>query len=579
MTMTNPPASARVVLRAKWQMMDNAIRSIRSHLWIHVAAGLFTVALLVGFGGVLFWEMFRYLLDLEPFGAPLMERLVAIVLLAFFSMLTFSNLIITLTTTYISKETEFLLGFPFSFRSVFAVKLVESVFYSSWAFVLLSLPLFTAYGIAKHAHPGFYPAAVILGIPFLVIPAALGALITMLLSAYLPAKRARTYSVGLLLAALVLTGGIVRMMGLRRLLTGAESQDFEQIMSILSVGSMPLLPNYWLSRGMQAASVGDWADAGYWFLVLASTAAFTVQICLWLVPALYYRGWSMAKEGASATSTVGGWSPFPLLDRLVTPFTPPIRALVGKDIRTFWRDPSQWSQLVILFGLLVIYVANIRGLTRQLGVLENYLRQWPTILSFFNLGATSFVICILTTRFIYPMLSLEGKQYWVVGLAPFPKRKLIYEKYAICMSASVILAFILIALSNYMLRIKPALGVMGLVTISAMSCGLTSLAVGLGAIFPDFRQDNPARIANGLGGTINIVLSLFYIGGTIALELPPAFVMVHHLDMGAPLETALWITWQVTWPFILGIIALHAAVIYFPMRIGLRRWDNLEFHL
>jgi len=577
--MSTGSANAKTVLLAKWRMLDNVIRGIRSHLWIHVGAGLFTMALLVVFGGILFWEMFRYLLTLEPFGEPLMERLVGIVLLAFFSMLTFSNLIITLTTTYISKETEFLLGYPFSYRSVFTVKLVESVFYSSWAFVLLSVPLFTAYGIAKHANIAFYPLAVLLGIPFLVIPAALGALITMLLSAYLPAKRARTFSVGLLLAALVLTGGIVRMMGLRKLISGAENQDFTQIMAVLNVGTLPLLPNYWLSRGMQAAARGHLRDVAYWFLVLSSTAAFLVQLCLWLVPVLYYRGWSMAKEGASTTSTTSGWSPFPMLDRWMKAFTPPVRALLGKDLRTFWRDPSQWSQLVILFGLLIIYIANIRGLTKQLGVLESYFKQWPTILSFFNLGATCFVICILTTRFIYPMLSLEGKQYWVVGLAPFPKQKLIWEKYGLCLGVAAALAMVLIAMSNYMLRVKPELGVLGLVTVLVLACGLTSLAVGLGAIFPDFRQDNPARIANGLGGTMNIVLSLFYIGATIALELPLAFVMMHYLDSGASTATAIAAACRVMWPCLIGLAGLSALVIYLPMRIGIRRWENLEFHL
>lgn len=569
----------RIILNAKWRMLDNIIRSIRSHLWIHVAAGLFTLVLLTGFGGVLFWEMFHYLLTLEPFGPPLMERLLGIVLLAFFSMLTFSNLIITLTTTYISKETEFLLGYPLPFQAVFSVKLAESVFYSSWAFILLSIPLFTAYGLSKHAHLGFYPFALLLGFPFLVIPAGLGALVTMLLSAYLPARRARVYSVGLLIAALVITGGLVRLMGLRSLLRSADVNDFSQIMNMLGAGNVPLLPNYWLARGMQAASAGRWLESGYWWLMLASTAAMIVQVCLWLVPPLYYRGWSLAKEGASAATTVAGWSPFPVLDRLTGPFTRPVRALIGKDLRTFWRDPSQWTQLVILFGLLIIYVANIRGLTRELAALENYFKQWPTVLSFFNLGATCFVVCILTTRFIYPMLSLEGKQYWVVGLAPFPKRKLIWEKYGLCLTVAVGLAVLLIVFSNHMLRVRPSLAWISVATVLVMGFGLTSLAVGLGASFPDFRQDNPARIANGLGGTANIVLSLFYIGAIIGLELPPTFVLMQRLDKGLSFAGAAAEAFRVMWPCFIGLVGLNALVILLPMRIGIRRWENLEFHL
>src|SRR5690606_35232892 len=153
-----------------------------------------------------------------------------------------------------------------------------------------------------------------------------------------------------------------------------------------------------------------------------------------------------------------------------------------------------------------------RGLTGKLSVLENFFKDWPVFLSLFNLGATCFVICILTTLFIDPMLSLEVKQYWVVGLAPFRQLYLVWDTVFICASVSVVLAVVLIAFTKSRLQVGPALGWVGLVTVVLLSLGLTSLAVGLGAIFPDFRQDNPARIANGVGGTMNIVLSLFYVG-------------------------------------------------------------------
>jgi ABC-2 type transport system permease protein len=218
-------------------------------------------------------------------------------------------------------------------------------------------------------------------------------------------------------------------------------------------------------------------------------------------------------------------------------------------------------------------------LTRELAALEHYFRQWPTILSFFNLGATCFVVCILTTRFIYPMLSLEGKQYWVVGLAPFPKRKLIWEKYGLCLTVAVGLAVMLIMFSNYMLRVRPTMGWISVTTVLMMGVGLTSLAVGLGASFPDFRQDNPARIANGLGGTANIVLSLFYIAANIGLELPPTFVLMQRLDDGFALKHAATEAFRVMWPCFIGFLVLNWLVVYLPMRIGIRRWENLEFQL
>lgn len=563
--------------------MDNFVREIRSHLWIHVAAGLFALVMVLTGGLGFFFMLFRFLLQQDPFGPPLMERLVGVVLLAFFSMLVFSNLIITLTTTYISRETEFLMAFPVRFGSLFAVKLVESCVYSSWAFALLSLPLFAAYGAAKHAPAGFYPAAIVLGIPFLVIPAAVGAMVTMVLSACLPARRARVYAMALLVAALAIAAALVRLMGLRSMIMGAGLEDFSQIMAFLQVGSVPLMPSAWLARGAQAASEGRWGESGYWFLCLSSTAAMAVQLCLWLAPPLYYRGWSLAREAASAGESEGrkGWSPFPLIDRLFSSLSSPVRALLSKDIRTFWRDPAQWSQLVILLGLLTIYIANIRGLTSQTGNLGAFIKHWPTILSFFNIGATCFVLSILTTRFIYPLLSLEGKQYWVIGLAPFPKQKLVWEKWGLCAVATVLAALGLIGLSNLMLGVAPWQAILGTVTSVVLGFGLTSLAVGLGAIFPNFREDNPARIANGLGGTINTLASLAYIAANLALEIPPALRLAVLEEMrgpGAVMDPAVLLRPGI-WPYVAAFVVLNTLVIVVPMRVGIRRWMRLEFHL
>ena len=559
-------------------MLDNCVGQIRSHLWIHVAAGVFTLLLVVVGGGAFFYLLFAFLRRQEVFGPPLMEAILGMVLLAFFSMLIFSNLIITLTTTYISKETEFLVGLPIGFRSLFSVKLVESVFYSSWAFLLISLPIVFAYGISKSAPFGFYPLALALGIPFLVIPAAIGALLTMIISAFMPARRTRTYSIILLAAAIGVTAVIVRLMGLRSMIFNASVQDIGQIMALLNIGSVPLLPNYSLARGMQAASERSYAEAGYWFLCLLSTAMMTVQVCIWAVPRLYYRGWVLAKEAASATYATSRRSLFVLLDRLFAPCSPPVRALVGKDLRTFWRDPAQWSQLIILFGLLVIYIANIRGMQQRMRGLDMILKQWPIIVSFFNIGATCFVLSILTTRFIYPMLSLEGKQYWVIGLAPFPKNKLIWEKFWLCIAASACIAIVLMVFSNRVLGVNTLLAWIGLGTITVLGFGLTSLAVGLGAMYPNFKEDNPARIANGLGGTANIVFSLAYIAANLALELPPTFFLMTMTDrLSAASRLALLV--REMWPCLIGLLAINVVVIVAPVRIGIRRWNEHEFHL
>ena len=50
-----------------------------------------------------------------------------------------------------------------------------------------------------------------------------------------------------------------------------------------------------------------------------------------------------------------------------------------------------------------------------------------------------------------------------------------------------------------------------------MGWGEVALAVGLGAVYPNFREDNPSKIVSGFGGTLCLVLSFLYIIGMLSL--------------------------------------------------------------
>jgi ABC-2 type transport system permease protein len=58
--------------------------------------------------------------------------------------------------------------------------------------------------------------------------------------------------------------------------------------------------------------------------------------------------------------------------------------------------------------------------------------------------------------------------------------------------------------------------------IALMSGSLCGLAVGLGAIFPNLKEDNPSKIVSGFGGTLCLVSSFVYIVVFIGLLAFPA---------------------------------------------------------
>lgn len=566
------PNLIAIFWRAKLRLALNYLRAIRGHVLVHVVVGLSVILFLFVGGLSLFGYVFSWLTapDQQPFGEPLMRRLVGMVLLAFSSMLVFSNLIIMLTTTYLSREVEFYMAQPISHRRLFFCKMAESTLYSSWAFIILSLPFFIALGRTSTASAPllYYPVTAVMLIPYIVIPSALGALGSLVVSAFFPAKKMLKQALVLVLMAMVLALASGRYSVISQRWGGGARAEIARTMSFMGVGDIAWAPSTWLARGLRASLAGQWSEALFWSATLIAAALMALQLCYWLSGVIYYKGYCVSLTSGSSTRTrQGGIHAF--FDRLVRPLHPPIRALVVKDLTVFWREPAQWGQLVVLFGLLFIYIVNL-GTSAELSRLQD-MPLWKVLVSLFNVGATSFVLSILSTRFFYPMLSLEGRQQWVIGLAPLVRTRLVWVKYGVCLVSSLAMTIPLMLLSCYMLKAGGFVIAVSLVTIGVMSMGLSSLAIGLGALMPNFREDNPARVANGLGGTLNVILSLIYIGLSIVLEAP---LLWAHVNQGMPPglrgslllygSGALW-------------VAVHLLFIITPMRLGLRNWRRLEF--
>jgi len=55
-----------------------------------------------------------------------------------------------------------------------------------------------------------------------------------------------------------------------------------------------------------------------------------------------------------------------------------------------------------------------------------------------------------------------------------------------------------------------------------MGAALTGLAIGMGALMPDFRDESPMRIASTPGGVLTVVISLVYVGLMVAILAWPA---------------------------------------------------------
>ena len=108
----------------------------------------------------------------------------------------------------------------------------------------------------------------------------------------------------------------------------------------------------------------------------------------------------------------------------------------------------RWTQFLIFFGLLGLYFLNIRRFHYG-----EPLDSWMTVIGFLNLGVVGLIQSTFTTRFIFPMISMEGRRFWILGTAPVDRDLILWGKLLFACAVSVLPCSVLILLSDFMLQI------------------------------------------------------------------------------------------------------------------------------
>ena len=523
----------------------------------------------------LFYVGLRFIARFPGLGTPLTERLMFLLFAFLFVLLLISNLIISYSNLFRNRETSFLLTMPVPSDTIFQWKFIESMLLASWAFVFLIAPLLGAYGMTRGVPWHFYVVTLLMVGLFIVLPAVFGSFCAVNLARYLDRRLFQVIAV-VSLAALI--GGAA--IWFRPEPVSPDSTEtrvlavLDKMLSRTRFAEFAFIPSYWLSSSVLQWANGALLGAGFFVLVLLSHVAFFGMLAFTQMGNLFYDAASTVQSRASVFAR---WEWFHLLqrrkqealysigpaERLVNRLDwlgPDVRALVVKDFRMFWRDTSQWAQSLMLFGLLAVYIFNLRHFSQQL---NNPF--WTHLVSFLNLGACSLNLATLTTRFVYPQFSLEGKRLWVVGMAPLGLVKVVKTKYWMANAASLVVTLGLITMSCYMLEMSLGRTLFFGMAVSVMTLTLTGLAVGLGALYPNFKEENPSKIVSGFGGTFCLVLSFLYIlGSVVLLALATPWTRP---DAGSFLRTVLCVG---------GFAALSFALGWLPLKLGLRRVKTFE---
>jgi len=554
------------VLQPKWRTALQRLREERSGGGTKLVI-LSVVAL--GFWSTVFgvlYRMLRYFRGVEDLGPLLAGKLLGLVLLSFMSILILSNVITALSSFFLAKDLDLLVSAPVDWLRLYLAKLGETLVHSSWMVALMAVPIFAAYGAIYHGGLLFPLYAVVTIMPLLVLPAVVGSAVTLILVNIFPARRTRDL---LSLIALGAAGGVIMLFRIIRPERLARPEGFRNLLDFIAVlrtPTSPFLPSEWATNGIM--SYLRHAPDPLPLLLLWTTAAGFVALGAMLHAALFAQGFTKAQEGAERFIRGGLWRW--TVGNVLRPLPVAKREFVLKDIKLFFRDTTQWSQLILLAVLVVVYVFNIKALPLHRG--EAVAFFYVTLVSFLNLGLAGFVLASIAARFIFPAVSLEGRQMWLLRSSPLDLRALLWSKYWVGTVPLVVLALILTGATNVLLQVSPFMMVMSLVAMVGITLAISAMALGFGAVYPQFETENAAQIPTSFGGLVFMMATVAFLGAVIVVLWQAVYAYTTAVNDGRAVVVD---GWMVMWFTVAALICAAATVI--PLIVGLRRMEQFEF--
>jgi ABC-2 type transport system permease protein len=462
-----------------------------------------------------FYKIFNYLQEeVEFLSKHLTIQLVNIMNITFLSMLFFSNLTNAIYYFYISDDIELLLSYPIKIKNFILTRYLLNTFISSWMVIFAMIPFYLALFKVFNFVLILLILTLFLYIFFFFMQSSLGCIITILIVNYFPAKRAYQvlWSISALFIASIFI--IIRLIRPERLFRPVTEKEFMNFLKSIEVPDYPYLPSTWLTKAFSNITFEkNLNEYLFYFSLTFIFALFCFGLFYYLSKHVYLHSYSRARSDFKKKKITK--SPLDLLSKLL-PLKKSNKELFLKDLKEILRDTGQWSQLLLLIGLVFVYLFSIKSLPIQHVITMN-------MVAFFNVGILEFIMAALINRFVFPSFSQEGKVLWVVKSFPISIKDIFLSKFLLYSVPLLILGIVLSILSNELLNVDKFIYFFTIINVSTMTLTLIFFGLTFGIIYPKFRFSNITEVSFSYGGIVYMLVSMIYIGLSLIIQAGPVY--------------------------------------------------------
>jgi len=507
----------------------------------------------------LFYLVFNYLINYVPWWYVFAPKILWIIIMIVFIIITFLSFISTIPTVYKNKEVPFLLVNPISYLDIFKYGVFKVVFYASFGSLFILFPAFIAFSVANGFWLLYYLAILFVVWSLTVLAWFLWVMVFLLFSKFILSLKIYKRNI-IFLSALIWIIYVVFF-----LLPSIVVKDVDGEFSLFETYIFSyqydnlLLPFNWFSKFLEYV----WSWDLVWSLVYIIFIISSISL-IWL--ALF----SMWKH--FYFTSIENLNNFYIVKtkkklKFKTAFTRfKYLNLIIKDILVHIKDSVQWTQLLIFFVLLLLYIWVIKW--TSIKSVQNI--NIASIITIWNLWVIWFFLSAIALRFVFPNLSLEWKSFWILRTIPL-KLNLFYILKIVFFS--IFLLFVWYILTYFYIDtvwIKPEIEKVLYILIFPIIVTIVSIFFTMWSIYPEFKETNPSKISTSFSWLLSIfiwnwlvILFLFF--------LYPKFQIYYENLL---LCNSLWISYFYT--NIISIYIFCAVFISLLVYMWFKRFKNIE---
>ncbi len=477
------------------------------------------------------------------------------VFLTMYTMLILSSLISTLNIFFLSKDLNLLFSSPMRSGRIFLWKGLEVTLNSSIMVIFFASPVISAYLYYFSGGAVNYILAMIHFVIFILTGVITGIILGFIIPGFISIRKLQP---ALSVVSILIISVVVIFLRLLQPEKFGNPDIIDNVFEYIKGLSTPFFkyfPFEWLSKSLVSLSENNHSGF-YSFLLSTLILASILYFFLWLLQRKFY---------------------FPLFDKINRGSFGRNRSkwnkgiikgdfgiLFKKEIKSFLRTPEQWSQLLVIGAIIIVFIMNMKVIPLPSGQVKN-------IIGYMNIGMAAFIITGLNSRFTFTSMPMENPGISHIFASPFNKMKILHFKVIFYLIPMFLISFGLFFVGEIILELDKITRLSGVLYLTPVVTLITLLAFYFSLQIKGSKQLSPQHLITTREGISFMLWSLVYIILSLIFMIRPLFLYFYaKFTRGVvPLgEIFLWIA---------AFFLINFLLIYIFSRVMRKGWSEKEF--